>query len=133
MKIVDKDLDNIINERLECLSEFDPVTTTLALRGVMTVMGMTMLVTNIYNNLLSKMARACQTHTGSAKTICNLKYKIQASQAALNKCRELISKCEKTKDPLKCREKFKTQTDKYTEEIKMYNDQLRELRQYNIS
>jgi hypothetical protein len=123
--ISDNDLTNIINERLEMLDEIEPIT-------IYTILGLSYLVTNIYNSLLSKIARACMNYEGSAKTICKLKYRMQAAQAALNKSREAKGKCLKTKNPEKCNEKFDATMEKYQNEIKEYNDQLRDLRNYNI-
>jgi hypothetical protein len=130
--IDDKVLDMIINERLECLDEIDPATMA-TIGAIYTITGLSYMVSNIYNSLLSKMARACSAYSGAAKTICNLKFKMQAAQAALNKSRESKTKCLKTKDPDKCNQKFDDIIQRFQTEIKEYNDQLRDLRNYNIT
>jgi hypothetical protein len=59
----------------------------------------------IYKRFLSKAAKSCNSKKGAEKTLCMHQYKKKATQARIRNMRSQLSKCNKTKDPAKCKAK----------------------------
>jgi len=59
----------------------------------------------LYKRFLSKAARSCNSKSGAEKTLCMQQYKKKATQARIKNMQSQISKCNKTKDPAKCKAK----------------------------
>lgn len=57
----------------------------------------------LYKAFLSKAARACKGKSGAEKTACIQAYKVKGYQAQANAIKAGMSKCEKSKDPEKCK------------------------------
>lgn len=78
-----------------------------------------------YKDFLSKTARQCKGLTGKARNMCAIQNKIRANQLLLQKINEHASKCNRSKDPDKCREKIQPKIDKTRDQIKFLQQQLR--------
>lgn len=90
------------------------------------------MASKIYNEYLSKMARACKAHVGSAGTICRLNYKRNGSLILIKNLNNGKSKCTKTKNPEKCIAKIQAKITKEKLKIKNYNKQLKTLSRYKL-
>ena len=148
--ISDRKLNTLINERLKYIEEIGfpmPAMVTSAAKTagtvvksalpaasstIFTISSLVGLASAAYNAFISKKARACQNYEGSAKSICNIKFDIQASQMALNKLSEARSKCSKTKNLEACNKKFNEKIQMHRDKIKQLTDNLRELQKYGI-
>jgi len=121
-----KYIDDKIDEKIENLDE-------IAFAMVYTSAALVYMLTTIYNNYLSSMARACKAYAGSAKTVCNLKYKISINEKMAKKAKELLNtKCNKAKDASRCRAEMKRKIKYYEDNIKNLKQDLKDLKNYSL-
>ncbi len=66
----------------------------------------------LYKNYFSKAARRCKDLPAKEKAICMLKAKAMAKEAQLKALKQAAAKCAKTKNPVKCKQKFNAKMSK---------------------
>ena len=96
---------NILDEYLNTLQEFEPV--TLAAAGV--VLGaanLIMMATRTYKDYFTKAARQCTGLPPHERSICILKAKYYATNVQLQTLKGSMSKCTKAKSMEKCKMKM---------------------------
>jgi len=125
--ISDKKLTMLIDERLESIDEIAPVVTTTLI-----TMNLLSMVYKIYKDYISKLGRACSDWSGSTKTICTLKFRINASKLFIQKAKQKQISCRDTKNPDSCYKRFNELIEKHKEKIKSYQKQLNELKKYTL-
>ena len=72
----------------------------------------------VYKNYIRKNVAACKEYKGEEKKKCKLHYKKQAINAELKELRASKSKCNKAKDPKKCRTKIDKRIKKVQSKLK---------------
>jgi len=77
--------------------------------AMMGLTGLAILANHIYQKYLSDAAKHCRGKQGVAKDICVSTFKIEACEAAIQKCREALGSCKDKPNPEKCTHSIQTQ------------------------
>lgn len=129
--ISDKDLDNIINEKISCLDEYgmewdSDDTARLGVRIAIRVVVIA-LISWIYNLITSETKvtkKICDNKVGKDKEVCILNHEIRTHERIVNTSRGYLSKCNKTKHPKRCAEKINGIIKKFEAKIAKNKDKL---------
>lgn len=119
---------NILDEYLDKLQEFDPI----VLAGL-SAANLIIASAKLYKQYFTKAARQCSDLQPREKALCMVRGKMLAKNAQLKILSSDMTKCQKVKNPLKCKEKLSGKMQKLSAEIKFLSDRFKEVKQQNYS
>lgn len=89
--------------------------------------------TNVYKKNFTKAARRCKDLPDREKAVCMLRAKMLSKNIQLQALKSNMAKCEKTKNPNKCKEKMAIKMQKISNDIKFLAKRFQELRSQKYS
>lgn len=119
----------LIDEYLDHLELLDEVIPLAAVGLGLSAINVLQHAFRLYQDYFTKAARECKALPEKEKAICMLKAKMTAKNAQLQKLKQSMSECQKTKDPQKCKEKISGRMMKISNEVKFLATRFKELRQ----
>jgi hypothetical protein len=135
----EKVLDKLVQERMHNLVEqpLIPAAVTGTAQMISGPLLATSLLisigTTLYKMFISKKERACVNYSGALKTLCLLKYEINACQQAINKLNQVKGKCANTRNREDCERKLNAKIAEYDEKIREYNIEIDNLKRYKMA
>lgn len=119
----------LIDEYLDHLELLDEVIPLAAVGMGLSAISILQTAFKLYKDYFTKAARECKDLPEKEKAICMLKANMTAKNAQLQKLKQSMAQCQKTKDPEKCKEKISGRMMKISNQVKFLANRFKELRQ----
>jgi hypothetical protein len=118
----------LVDEYLDHLNYVDEVVPLAAVGIGLSAVSILQHGFKIYKDYFTKAARQCGTLPPEEKALCMLKARITAKNLQLQKLKQNMAKCQKAKNPEKCKEKVSGRMMKISDQIKFFSNRFKEIK-----